>query len=173
MSILSLDVSAASTGWCWTNDGKTFIKGVIKTNSKLNRAERLVEFGAQLCEILLKYKPTAVVQEDTFSGINVKTMKILCEFAGVSKYTCQNILGLDPIVVPTTKVKSYFKVSTKQELFTFMCDIFEYKNLTFSKDNDIIDAQAQLLYFSDIVLSEYKYRFDKEYGYLYWEDSIE
>ncbi len=173
MSILSLDVSAASTGWCWTGDGKTFISGVIETKPKFNRSERLLMFSQQLTGVLEKYKPDHIVQEDTFAGKNVKTLKILSEFAGVSKHTCQTVLGIDPIVVANTTVKSYFKTRTKETLFLFMCDIFELKDLTFKKDTDIVDAHAQLLYFADIVLEEYKYRFDKEYGYLYWEDYIE
>ncbi len=170
MNILSLDISAASTGWCYTSNGKKFIKGIIETKPKFNRSERLLTLSIELTKILKKYKPKHIIQEDTFSGINVKTMKILCEFAGVAKFTCQKVLGLDPVVIINTKVKSYFKVRTKETLFLFMCEIFELKDLTFKKDNDTIDAQAQLLYYADEVLGKYKYRFDKEYGYLYLED---
>jgi Holliday junction resolvasome RuvABC endonuclease subunit len=173
MSILSLDVSAASTGWCWTEDGKTFVKGIIQTKPKFNRAERLVSFSEQLTKVLEEYHPDYIVQEDTFAGKNVKTLKILSEFAGISKFTCQKVLGINPVVVANTTVKSYFKTKTKETLFLFMCDIFELKDLTFKKDNDIVDAHAQLMYFADIVLEQHKYRFDKEYGYLYWEDYIE
>ncbi len=170
MGILSLDVSAASTGWCYTNDGDKFIKGVIETKPKFNRSERLLTLNIELTKVLKKYRPKHIVQEDSFSGINVKTMKILCEFAGVAKYTCQKVLKVDPVVITNTKVKSYFKSRTKEVLFSFMCEIFELKDLTFKKDNDMIDAQAQLLYYADEVLGKYKYRFDKDYGYLYLED---
>jgi Holliday junction resolvasome RuvABC endonuclease subunit len=172
MSILSLDVSASCTGWCWTGNGKDFIKGVIKTNDTKNRSERLLDFSKQLTEVLQEYKPKHIVQEDTFAGKNISTLKILSEFAGVSKYTCQTVLGIDPVIVANTTVKSYFKTKTKKTLFEFMCEILELEGLTFKKDNDIIDAHAQLLYFADEVLKKYKYRFDKEYGYLYWEDYV-
>lgn len=168
--ILSLDVSAASTGWCFTQNGADFTKGIINTSAKLSRSERLVEFGKALNKLLKQLKPDHIVQEDAFSGINVKTMKVLCEFAGVSKFVCQTVARVDPHIVANTTVKSYFKARTKETLFNFMCEIYELKDLTFKKDNDIMDAHAQLLYFADVVLNKYKYRFDKEYGYLYLED---
>lgn len=168
--IFSLDVSAASTGWCYTLDGFNFIEGLIQTNSKLNRSARLEDFANKLRKLLREYKPKYVVQEDTFSGINTKTLKILSEFAGVSKLICMEILSIDPYIISNATVKSYFTSSTKEDLFNFTCELFDLNNLTFKKDNDIIDAKAQLLCYADTVLNKYKYRFDKIFGYVYMED---
>jgi len=44
--------------------------------------------------------------------------------------------------------------------------------LTFSKDNDIIDALAQLCCYSQNVLEVYTFREDKEYGFLYFDLDI-
>lgn len=167
MTILSLDVSAAKTGWAYTADGYTFTVGTIETKPKYNRSERLVTFNSELTKLLETCLPTHVVIEDTFSGKNVKTLKILSEFAGVAKFTCAKVLGFDPTIVANTTVKKFYKTKTKKLLFYFMCDIFNKKELTFSKDNDIMDALAQLMYYTDEVLSLYNFKEYKEYGFLF------
>ncbi len=166
MSVLSLDVSASSSGWA-TYDGESFILGTIKTSPKFTRSERLVTFSNALAALLVRYKPKHIVIEDTFAGKNTKTLKILSEFAGVAKYTCMFVIGIEPTVVANTTVKSYYKARTKEVLFMFMCDIFNKKDLTFKKDNDIMDALAQLLYYLDVVLEKHKFKENKEYGFLF------
>jgi Holliday junction resolvasome RuvABC endonuclease subunit len=170
--IFSLDVSASSTGWCYTSDGKYFDRGIIKTDPKCSRSCRLLHFSNELETLLLKFKPVFIVQEDTFSGINIKTLKILSEFAGVSKLVCFRTLKIDPFIISNLTVKSYFAAANKEDLFNFTCELLEIKDLTFKSNNDIIDAQAQLLCYSDLILGKYKYRFDKKYGYIYMEDYI-
>lgn len=164
---LSLDVSAAKTGWSVTNDGKEFTTGVIKTKPKFERAARLVIFNMELVKLLREYQPENIVIEAAFSGVNPKTGMILSEFAGVAKFTCKKTLGVEPDVVANTKVKSYFKAKTKEALFDFACDIFELEDLDFKKDNDEIDATVQLMYYLDEVLGLYKYRFEMDYGFIY------
>jgi len=171
--IFSLDVSAASTGWCYTLDGVTFKSGLIQTSPKLSRSARLKDFADKLSLVLLEFKPSHIVQEDTFSGINTKTLKILSEFAGVSKFICMEVLKIDPYIISNSTVKSYFTSVNKEDLFNFTCTLFELNNLIFKKDNDIIDAKAQLLCYADVVLHKYKYRFDKTFGYIYMEDYSE
>lgn len=165
--ILSLDVSAACTGWCVTNDGIDFITGTIETKPKFSPAERLVIFYTSLTEVLETYQPTHIVIEDTFGGKNTKTLKILSEFAGVAKFTCKHTLGIDAFVIANTTVKAYFKSRTKEVLFGFGCVLFEEKDLTFKKDNDKMDSKLQLLYYLDVELGLYSYRFDKDYGFIY------
>jgi len=167
MSILSLDVSAAKTGWCYTDDGINFVMGIIKTKPKFTRAERLVIFGNELKKLLIECKPTCIVIEDTFAGKNTKTLKILSEFAGVAKFICKYVVGVEPFVVANTTVKSYYKARTKEVLFYFICDIFDKKELTFKEDNDIMDALAQLLYYTEVELGLYCYKEEKDYGFLY------
>ena len=167
MKVLSLDVSAAKTGWCFWVPEYQFEFGTIETKPKFNRSERLTQFRASLIEVLNKYKPTHIVIEDGFSGINVKTLKILVEFGGVAKQTCQEIVGVDPYVISNNTVKAYFKVRKKPDLFKFVVDILGKKDLTFNKDNDIIDALGQIICYCDIVLENKQFREDKSYGFLY------
>jgi len=173
ISLLSLDISAASTGWSYTIDGKSFKGGLIKTSPKLERADRLCVFYNQLREVFYKTKPTHVVIEDTFSGKNVKTLKILSEFAGVAKFCCMFVLNIEPYIISNHTVKAFFKAKTKKDLFNFMVSILGKKDLIFSKENDIIDAQAQLMCYTQLVLDLYTYRLDKEYGYLYFSEAID
>ena len=166
MNVLSLDISTASTGWCVTKDGSLFTIGTIPISTKLDNYERLAIFAFNLISLLNTYKPRYVVQEDIFSGKNVKTMKLLCEFAGVSKYLCYNVLGVVPYIISNKTVKAYFKAQDKQMLFDFICVLFE-KSFSFKKDNDMIDALAQMMCFTDKVLDIYSYRLEKGYGYIY------
>ena len=167
MNIFSLDVSASSTGWAFTGNGKEFEFGTIVTKAKNTRAERLVLFAEQLQNLLQTFHPDLIVIEDTFSGINVKTMKMLCEFAGVAKYVCKHIIGIEPYVISNSTVKSFFSVAKKEQLFYFVAEILEIKDLTFKKHNDIIDAIAQLMCFSQDISNTFVFRMEKEYGYLY------
>jgi Holliday junction resolvasome RuvABC endonuclease subunit len=169
---LSLDVSAASTGWCYTSDGVTFKHGTIVTKPKFTRAERLVTYNSELTKLLEKYSPTYIVIEDTFAGKNVKTLKVLSEFAGVTKFTCKKITGIDPYVISNHTVKAYFKVRTKESLFYFVYDIFDIKDLTFKDDNDILDALAQLMCYSQDVLNLYTFRIETDYGFKYYNKDL-
>lgn len=166
--ILSLDVSAASTGWCVMSD-KNRSYGLITTKPKFNRSQRLNIFRKALTKILKDYNPTHIVIEDTYSGLNKKTLKILSEFAGVAKEACQAVCNIDPYVISTNTVKAYFKVKGKEDLFYFMLDVldFEDKGLTFEKDNDIIDSIAQAMCYLDKVLGKRRFRTEKNYGFLY------
>lgn len=167
MKVLSLDVSAAKTGWCLWTGGYRFTYGVIETKPKFNRSERLNQFRSGIIDVLTKHKPDQIVIEDNFSSRNVKTLKILAEFAGVAKEACQDTIGIDPYVMSNHTVKSYFKVKKKDELFEFLIVLLNKKYLTFKKDNDIIDACAQVICYCDIVLDVKKFRETKSYGFLY------
>ncbi|MBV5347948.1 crossover junction endodeoxyribonuclease RuvC [bacterium] len=166
MCVLSLDISTSSTGWCVTEDGKSFTFGTLLISPKLRSAERLTVFSGMLESILKEYSPTQIVQEDIFVGRNVSTMKVLCEFTGISKYICYNTLNIDPFVISNKAVKSYFKAKDKQLLFNFMCEILE-KEYSFKKDNDRIDSLAQIMCYTDSILGIYSYRTDTDYGYIY------
>ena len=163
--ILSLDVSAASTGWCLMRADGNYEFGTIKTKPKFPLSERLTQFREELKSLLNTYEPDEVVIEDAFSGINVKTLKILCKFAGVAEQCCFEITEKAPTIMSNHTVKSYFKVSNKEELFNFIIGILEL-NLNFKKDNDKTDAYAQALCFLDS-LGITAFRIEKDYGYEY------
>jgi len=166
--VLSLDVSAASTGWAIMGS-KVGDYGMIKTSPKLNRSERLLLFKNELVSLIIMYKPTSIVIEDTFSGLNPKTLKILSEFAGVAKEVCQEFARVDPYVISTNTVKAYFKTKTKEDMFHMVVEIldFDTNKWTFNKDNDIIDAIAMAMCYTDSVLKVKKFKEEKEYGFLY------
>ena len=102
--------------------------GIIKTNNKNNRSERLNIFRKELVEVIRKNKTTHIVVEDIYSGLNAKTLKILAEFAGVAKEVCQEYLSIDPYVMSNNTTKAYFKVKTKEDLFNFLVDILDFKS---------------------------------------------
>jgi len=143
--------------------------GIIKTSPKFNRSERLLLFKNELVSLIIMYKPTAIVIEDTFSGLNPKTLKILSEFAGVAKETCQQFAKIDPYVISTNTVKAYFKTKTKEDMFDVVVELlgFDIDKWTFKKDNDIIDAIAMAMCYTDNVLKLKIFREEKEYGFLY------
>ena len=167
--VLSLDISASSTGWSFVSDeDKRYIEvGLITTSPKLSRAERLVLYRKELKKLFKKFKPTHVVMEDVFGGLNTKVLVLLAKFGGVTEECCLSELGIEPYIIHTNTVKAYFKTKTKEDLFNFIVDVLEWKDVKFKKDNDKSDAGAQLMCYCDHVLGKIRYRFEKEYGYLY------
>jgi len=168
--VLSLDI-ATNTGWAFTFGqvrGK-FEYGVIRTNSKFSEGQRLAYFRNELVKLLEEFRPSHVVIEDVYSGLNVKTMKLLAKYAGVAQEVCTSMIGIDAYIIHTSTVKSYFKAKNKRELFDFVVSLlgWEDSDIDFSKHNDIVDAIAQLLCFYDEVLKVRKFREEKEYGFLY------
>jgi Holliday junction resolvasome RuvABC endonuclease subunit len=166
--VLSLDVSASSTGWAIRMDNGNFEYGLIKTDSKFGRAERLAYFRSELQNILIKFKPTHVVMEDVYSGLNPKTLILLSKFAGIAEECCFSFTNTIPHIIHTNTVKSYFKAKTKEEIFYFITEIFDWDDgCSFKKHNDMTDALAQLVCYYDHILNHIQFRFEKEYGYLY------
>ena len=168
LRMLSLDI-ATTTGWAFV-DSENISKikrGLIKSNSKLNLSKRLSDFREELTKLLELFKPSHVVIEDIFSGLNVNTMKLLAKYAGVAQECCMTISNIDPYIIHTSTVKAYFKAKDKQEVFNIVVDIVAWSDAVFKKDNDITDAIAQLLCYYDEISEGTKYRFKKDYGYLY------
>ena len=166
--ILSLDISASSTGWSFFYNG-SLEYGVITTIAKHSTAKRLLEFRKALKKLLKRFKPTDIVVEDIFSSKNVNVFKLLAKFAGVAEELCKSFLDVEPCIIHNNTVKSYYKVKKKTELFEFMLDIMEWpeERFNFKKHNDIIDSIAQLFCYSDVVVNYIRFRQEKDYGYLY------
>ena len=168
--VLSLDI-ATTTGWAFMFGlaKSKFEFGIIKTNSKFNESQRLAYFRNELLKLLLEFRPSHVVIEDVYSGLNVNTMKLLAKFAGVAEECCASTAGIEPYIIHTSTVKSYFKAKSKEQLFYFLLEIlgWENENLIFKKHNDVVDAIAQLIVYCDEVLKCKSFREDKDYGYLY------
>jgi Holliday junction resolvasome RuvABC endonuclease subunit len=168
--VLSLDI-ATTTGWAFIFGqarGK-FEYGLIKTNAKFSQSQRLAYFRNELQKLLLEFRPSHVVMEDIYSGVNINTTKLLAKFAGVAQECCLSITGIEPYIVQTTKVKSFFKARSKEKLFDFMVELlgWEDDDIQYKKHNDITDAIAQLMYFYHEVLKARNFRTEKDYGYLY------
>lgn len=166
--VLSLDTAAAKTGWAFSA-GRKIHYGIIKTSPKMPMAKRLVHFRKEIENLLFKLKPTHIVMEDVFSGLNVKTMKILAKFAGVAEECCMELLKVEPYIISTTTVKSYLKAKKKEDVFHAVISILEWQEeeFTFKEHNDIMDAIGQLLCYIDQVLEYKRIRQETEYGYLY------
>lgn len=169
--ILSLDIAASVTGWAFTlsEPFSQFKFGTIETSAKLSRAQRLVKYRKDLSVILKELKPTRVVIEDVFSGLNPTILILLSKFAGVTEESCLSILGIEPFIIHTNTVKAYFKTRTKADLFDFVVDLFEFDKtkFTFKKCNDMGDALAQLICYCHTIIECREFRIEKEYGYLY------
>jgi len=170
LRILSLDVSSISTGWSYVfgaNDIKDF--GIIKVNPKFGTAEKLNFFRQELESIVDTFKPSHVVIEDVYSGLNVKTLKTLAKFAGVAEELCFSKTGVVPYIISNMTVKAYFKAKTKEDVFHFLVDILGWSEdeVKFKKHNDLTDAIAQLMVYCDTVLGFRKFRTETVYGYKY------
>lgn len=171
MRVLSLDISASSTGWAFASGSARapFSYGLIKTSNKFTLSERLAYFKNELYRLLLEFKPTHVVMEDVFAGLNNKTLIMLAKFAGVAMETCYSTAGSDPYIIHTNTVKSYFKVKNKEQLFYMIADVCDWEKdkVSFKKHNDLTDAIAQLMCYYDYVLGYKNFRIEKDYGFLY------
>lgn len=171
--VLSLDISASSTGWSAVKNNKLRY-GVIETDSKFDTSKRLHYFRTELIMILEIIKPKEVLMEDTFVGPNPKVNKLLSKFGGVSEQLVYESLGKSPLVIDNKTVKAFFRVKKKDELFLVILDLLGWKidedisfNKYFNNYNDIIDSIAQLLYGCDILLKRKKIKMEREYGFRY------
>lgn len=169
--VLSIDVSASSTGWAFAFGqarGKLEF-GTIKTTPKFDEAERLAYFREALSKILYEFRPSHVVMEDVYSGLNVKTLKLLAKFNGVAEECCKTIADVSPYIISTNTVKSFYKIKKKEDVFNAMVELFDWEgeDISFKKYNDVMDAIAQLLCYYDRVLKIRSFRFEKPYGFLY------
>ena len=166
--VLSLDISAASTGWSFSQSNGKFKYGLIKTDPKQSRSKRLVQFRVELSKLLTILGPTHVVIEDIFLGLNPKTLVMLSKFAGVAEELCLSVIGVEPYIIHTNTVKAFFKATNKEDIFNIIVCLLELEEeFKFSKHNDLTDSIAQLLCYCDSVLECKKFKFEKEYGYLY------
>ena len=167
--ILSLDISSVSTGWS-IYDGKDFICGTILLDKKIDKVIKLNKFREVLKNLLIKEKPTHIVIEAVFMGINVRTIKILSEFSGVAQECCLSAVNIIPYIIENTTVKSFFKVRKKENLYHFVLSLFDLEekdDMPFKTNNDIVDSVAQNIYYCDVVLDYTKFRSDTTYGYRY------
>ena len=167
--VLSLDISSVSTGWS-VYDGNNFICGTILLKKTMDKVVKLQKFREVLKNLLIKEKPTHIVIEAVFMGINVKTIKILSEFSGVAQECCLSTVNITPYIIENTTVKAFFKVRKKENLYHFVLSLFDLEekdDMPFKTNNDIIDSIAQNIYYCDVVLDCAEFRSDTTYGYKY------
>jgi len=166
--ILSLDISTKSTGWCLFKNGAIFKYGAIKIKDTIDIHKRMVILRDEIEALLLKHKPDVVIVEDVWVGNNPKTAKTLAKFCGIAEEVSCRALGITPVIIENTKVKKFFKCNKKEILFSFILDILDLDNDSFSfkENNDAIDAVAQLFCYLHLT-NKRIVRLDKDYGYLY------
>lgn len=170
MRVLSFDISATSTGWAFAfGQARKFNYGLIKTSPKFTRAQRLSYFRNEIVRLMLEYRPSHVVMEDVYAGLNPKVLILLAKFAGIVEEVSNSVAGVEPYIIHTNTVKSYFKAKNKETVFNAIVDLLDWEEekVSFKKHNDLSDAIAQLICYYDHVLDYRKFRFEKEYGFLY------
>lgn len=150
--VISLDISSASTGWCYMVDGELLDYGTIRPKKSLDKPEKLVIFRGELKVVLKKFKPNYTVIENGFFGKNVKTLKVLSNFAGVAMECCSSTVGVTPYIMSNSTPKSHFKVKNKEGLFEKIVELYEFKNFNYNEHNDITDAIAQGICYYDTIL---------------------
>ena len=151
-NILSFDVSSVSTGWSFIFDGKLKSFGVIAPSKSYSLQEKLYWFKSEVGALLKIYLPDHVVIEDTYLK-NVKTLKTLMQFMGVINLECFFELGQEPSFVSPQTVRSYYKLKTKEDVFSYIQNKYKVKlkNYTFETGNDITDSILQGLYWYDVL----------------------
>lgn len=87
MRILGLDPSLTSTGWgiieVEGNKIKYVADGIVKTDAKMDLAERLVKLHEGICEIIEVYKPDEAAIEEVFLNSNPYSSLKLGQARGV------------------------------------------------------------------------------------------
>jgi len=120
--ILGIDPGIADTGYgiISREDGGEIVclgYGSIKTSSKKELAERLLELNRELEKIIKKYKPQTAAIEQLFFNKNVKTALIVGQARGVALLTLRqnkiNFLEFTPGQIKQA-VAAYGKADKKQ-----------------------------------------------------------
>lgn len=167
--VLSLDISASSTGWSFfCAGGRKYEFGTIKTKNKVVLAKRLTFFRNELKKVIDKHQPNVVLIEDTFVGKNPTVNKLLSKFGGVAEQLVYECLKTPPVIISNKTVKAFFCVKKKEQLFEVISSLLKWTNkkYTFKDYNDITDSIAQLMYF--IHTKNYKkIKEEKSYGFIY------
>lgn len=87
MRILGLDPSLTSTGWgiidVEGNKIKYVADGIVKTDAKMELADRLVKLHTGICEIIEQYKPDEAAIEEVFVNSNPHSSLKLGQARGV------------------------------------------------------------------------------------------
>jgi Holliday junction resolvasome RuvABC endonuclease subunit len=151
--ILSLDISAVSTGWTFCVKDHLRAYGIIRTEAKFSTPQRLLKFREELSKVIRKYHPSFIVVENNFAGGNIKTLKVLSEFAGVAKELSVSDGRVDPFVLNNKIVKAHFGLKKKEEVFKYIMENYLLeKDFNYKEHNDIVDAYAQSVCFYESVI---------------------
>lgn len=134
------DLSLTGTGLVVLDDDKKVVAS-RRLSSSLTGVERLAFISASIEEIIGKYPPTMICQEDYImngAGRNPGRAFHIGELGGVVKVLLYS-LDLEPILVGPTRLKKY--VSGKGNTEKDMMIMYVYKNFGFeAPSNDEADA---------------------------------
>jgi Holliday junction resolvasome RuvABC endonuclease subunit len=128
--VLALDISSTSTGWAlfnYTTD-TLFEFGVIQPKSK-DMVERLKIYKDELLVLLDKHKPKYVCHEELNYARNIKTVKALFCFIGVTSLIAYEYNKIKSEAFETTMIRKcmmgpgYGGVK-KIEIQVFVCKFF-------------------------------------------------
>lgn len=138
--VLSFDVSVRSTGWSVLEDKTLIGMGIIPTfkETPLEDVVRLLSRAAKfLCNT---YKPDKIVVENSYFQHNVKVLKSLEACRTAVKLACFAETSIWPDELLTSEYRPHFDVSTKEEVFDYVKELFGLKFLEFENHNDITDS---------------------------------
>lgn len=144
--ILGIDPGIADTGYGLievTSSNLKYIScGTIKTNPKLELADRLLILHKDLLKIINRYKPNLVAVEALFFNKNVKTALIVGQARGVTLLAIKqkkiNIITLTPSQVKQA-VTAYGQ-APKEQVQIMVQKILKLKSLP--RPDDAADALA-------------------------------
>jgi crossover junction endodeoxyribonuclease RuvC len=109
-TVLSLDLSFTSTGWCVVSsyDDTTLLYGEIKTKKADFDDDicRCVEILKQILAIISDSQPDIIAIEDVFQGPNAKTNKKLAQLGGIVRANLK-LLEIHYIDVHPKTLKKY------------------------------------------------------------------
>lgn len=108
--VLAFDQSTKISAHSMFLDGKYIECGVIDLHKMKDTSERVRAMGVELCRVIEKYKPTAVVIEEVAQQSNPMTLKLLARIQGVIIGFCA-AHDIETYIIEPSKWRStlYFK----------------------------------------------------------------
>lgn len=126
MIIMGLDISLNGYGIAIGNETTIFHTRVIKPPKNATFNEKLINIQDQLKEVIAIYQPEKVIIEDTYSRLNVKTLKTLEKIHGLSimilinnhiEYEYITTMEMKKAVIGKTKKGDNLKELTREAVY--------------------------------------------------------
>ena len=103
--VLAFDQSTKISAYSLWIDGKYIEVGIIDLHKMKDTSERVRAMGVELCRVIAKYKPTAVIIEEVAQQSNPMTLKLLARIQGVIIGFCA-AHNIDTYIIEPSKWRS-------------------------------------------------------------------